>query len=156
MSTLHKCFGSAIELASEAAGLEIMVRFGDAIFRDQAVEEAARLSGLTLYSTVPYYVQAQRGCEFVLAFAQYSELELAEKIQSFAAHLAKLTYTAAPEPGSDAAADNTANAQVTFEPQAQSVAAVTPANAAMTPPNAAAPAVHTAPMPSAPTYSGVS
>lgn len=98
VSALHQSFGASIELASEAAGLEVMIRFKGAAFNDQAVEEAARACGLTMYSTAPYYVQAYRGCEFVLSFAQFGEAELAQRIQAFASQLARHCAAPAPTP----------------------------------------------------------
>lgn len=92
VNRLKDCFGQAVDLATEASGLELLVRFRGDVFSDQAIEEAAKLSNLTVYSTAPYYINARRGHEFVLAFAQYSEGELEERLQAFAGHLSRRPF----------------------------------------------------------------
>lgn len=98
LNNLRSCFGESIHIAHEASGLEMLIRFRDAAFTEQAVVEAAAMANLELCSTAPYYIRAQRGLEYVLSFAQLTEVELAEKLQTFAGHLARLSYVQREQP----------------------------------------------------------
>ncbi len=76
----------SIKISRESAGMHIVVQF-DSSYRDEDIAESARLAGLPLLSTSSYYDGEARAGEFLVAFAQLTEQEIAEAAEKFAVNL---------------------------------------------------------------------
>lgn len=72
VNTIRSVFSRKIWIATESAGLDLLVRF-DESFKEEAIENAATMSALPLTSTHTFYQGPPRKGEYVVAFASMDE-----------------------------------------------------------------------------------
>jgi len=89
IAALSSVFRWSATIPKQSSGLHLCVRFSMQ-FPETELLECARAAGLPLVSTRPYYLDNAPACEFLIPFAILSDSEIAERVNGFAARIARL------------------------------------------------------------------